>query len=114
MTKIEFEPLGENSRAAASNALRTVERDTEEAAMRMRALLPMAWLGIFGGRGVTMSLLWKRIEMGVELNFDIEGALDEPLSPNWRGCVRHNLPVGRRPRLLVPAIDRPLQQYRSD
>ena len=40
----ELERLAENSRRVARNALRTIERDTEEATGRMRALLLKAWL----------------------------------------------------------------------
>ena len=40
----ELERLAENSRRGARNALRTIERDTEEATGRMRALLLKAWL----------------------------------------------------------------------
>ena len=36
-------PAG-NSRCAERNAPRTIERDTEAATGRMRALLPRAWL----------------------------------------------------------------------
>ena len=60
LTASELERLGANSRRVASNALRTIERDTAVAIGRMRALLLNAWLrplvvglslwlGIFGG-----------------------------------------------------------------
>ncbi len=44
LTASELERLGENSRRVAKNALRTIERDTEEVAGRMRAMLLRAWL----------------------------------------------------------------------
>ena len=79
----------ENSRRAARNALRTIERDTEVAAGRMRALLLTAWpkplivglslwLGIFGGSWATMLWLWTgiqaRTETATELDFNIKEA----------------------------------------
>ena len=87
LTASEVARPAENSRRAARNAPRTIERDTEEATGRMRALLPRAWLrlltfglslwpGIFGGSWATMRLLWTRIpariETASELDFDIE------------------------------------------
>ncbi|MDE2774054.1 MAG: hypothetical protein OXI46_10175 [Gemmatimonadota bacterium] len=39
LTASELERLGENSRRVARNALSSIERDTEEATGRMRALL---------------------------------------------------------------------------
>ena len=89
LTASELERLGENSRRVARNALRTIERDTEEAAGRMRAMLLKAWLrslmvglslwlGIFGGSWATMHWLWRsiqvRIETATELDRDIEEA----------------------------------------
>ena len=64
LTANELERLGENSRRVLSNALRTIERDTEEATGRMHALLLRAWLrplvvglslwlGIFAGSWAT-------------------------------------------------------------
>ena len=85
----ELGRLGENSRRAARNALRTIERDTEEATGRMRELLVKAWLrpfvvglslwlGIFGGSWATMRWLSRsiqaRIERVAELDFDIAEA----------------------------------------
>ena len=89
LTASELGRLAENSRRVARNALRTIERDTEEASERMRALLLKAWLcplvvglslwlGIFGGSWATMHWLWtgiqSRIEMATELDLDIEEA----------------------------------------
>ncbi len=89
LTASELARLGENSRRAARNALRTIERDTEEATGRMRELLPRGWLrvlifglrlwlGIFGGSWATMRWLWTRIqariETATELDFDIREA----------------------------------------
>ncbi len=86
LTASELARLGENSRRAARNAPRTIERDTEEATGRMRELPPRAWLrlltfglslwlGIFGGSWATMRWPWTRIpariETTVELDFDI-------------------------------------------
>ena len=89
LTASELEKLGENSRRVARNALRTIERDTEEATGLMRALLLKAWvrplvvglslwLGIFGGSWGTMHWLWTRIQARIEtaalLDVDIEEA----------------------------------------
>ena len=89
LTANELERLAENSRRVARSALRSIERDTEEATGRMRALLLKAWLrplvvglslwlGIFGGSWATMHWLWtgiqSRIEMAVDLDLRIEEA----------------------------------------
>ncbi len=90
LTANELEWLGENSRRVARNALHTIERDTEEATGRMRALLllrawlrPLVvglslWLGIFGGSWATMHWLSARIQSSIEtagaLEFRIEQA----------------------------------------
>ena len=71
LTASELGRLGENSRRVARNALRTIERDTEEATGRMRELLLKAWLrplivglglwlGIFGESWATMQCLSRR------------------------------------------------------
>ena len=44
LTASELKRLAENSRRVARNALRTIERDTEEATGRMRELLAKACL----------------------------------------------------------------------
>ena len=89
LTASKLARLVENSRRAARSALRTIERDTEEATGRMRELLPRAWvrllvvglslwIGICAGSWATMRWLWtriqRRIEMAAELDFDIEEA----------------------------------------
>ena len=89
LTANELERLAENSRRVTRSALRSIERDTEEATGRMRALLLKAWLrplvvglslwlGIFGGSWATMHWLWtgiqSRIEMAVDLDLRIEEA----------------------------------------
>ena len=89
LTASELGRLAENSRRAARNALRTIERDTEEATGRMRELLMKAWLrpfvvglglwlGIFGGGWATMRWLSRsiqtRIERVAELDYDINEA----------------------------------------
>ena len=89
LTAAELERLGENSRRVARNALRTIERDTEAATGRMRALLLKAWLrplvvglslwlGICGGSWATMRWLSMRIQARIEtaaaLDLDIEEA----------------------------------------
>ena len=89
MTASELGRLAENSRRVARNALRTIERDTEEATGRMRELLMKAWLrpfvvglglwlGIFGGGWATMRWLSRsiqaRIERVAELDYDINEA----------------------------------------
>ena len=85
----ELERLGERLNAVASDALRSIERDTAEATARMRALLLKAWLrplvvglslflGISGGSWVTMHWLSASIELRIEtlaaLNVRIEQA----------------------------------------
>ena len=89
LTASELKRLGANSRRVARNALRTIERDTEEATGRMRELLLKAWLrplivglglwlGIFGGGWATMQWLSRsiqdRIEKVTELDYDIDEA----------------------------------------
>ena len=88
LTANELERLGENSRRVARNALRSIERDTEEAVGRMRELLVKAWLrplivgvglwlGIFGGSWATMQWLSRSIQDQIETlsmaNLRIEG-----------------------------------------
>ena len=89
LTASELKRLGENSRRVARNALRTIERDTEDATGRMRELLVKAWqrplivglslwLGFFGGSWATMRwLAWSiqdRIETLARANARIEEA----------------------------------------
>ena len=89
LTASELGRLGENSRRVARSALRTIERDTEEATGRMRELLLKAWLrplivglslwiGIFGGSWATMQWLSRSIQTRIEtvagLGRDIEDA----------------------------------------
>ena len=77
LTANELERLGENSRRVARNALRSIERDTEEAVGRMRELLVKAWLrplivgmalwlGIFVGSWATMQWLSRSIQNRIE------------------------------------------------
>ncbi len=77
LTANELERLGENSRRVARNALRSIERDTEEAVGRMRELLGKAWLrplivgmalwlGIFVGSWATMQWLSRSIQDRIE------------------------------------------------
>ena len=77
LTASELQKLGANSRRVASNALRTIERDTAAATGRMRALLLRAWLrplvvglslwlGICGGSWATMHWLSTRIETRIQ------------------------------------------------
>ena len=89
LTARELGRLAENSRRVARSALRTIERDTEEATGRMSKLLTKAWLrplivrmslwlGIFGGSWATMRWLamsiQDRIEIAVGLDRDIKDA----------------------------------------
>ena len=89
LTASELGRLAENSRRVARNALRTIERDTEEATGRMRELLVKAWLrpfvvglslwiGFFGGSWATMQWLSRSIQERIEtvagLGRDIEDA----------------------------------------
>ena len=82
LTASELERLAENSRRVARRALRSIERDTEEATGRMRELLAKAWqrplivglslwLGFFGGSWATMQWLSRSIRDRIE---DIEMA----------------------------------------
>ncbi len=79
-------PAG-NSRRVVTTAPRTIERDTEMASGRMRALLPRAWLrslavglslslGICAESLATMRCLWRRIQARIETaaepDFDTE------------------------------------------
>jgi hypothetical protein len=77
LTASELERLGENSRRAARSALRSIERDTEEATGRMRELLVKAWLrplivgvslwlGIFAGSWATMRWLSRSVQNRIE------------------------------------------------
>ena len=77
LTASELERLGENSRRVARNALRSIERDTEEATGKMRELLVKAWLrplivglslwlGFFGGSWATMQWLSSSIQYRIE------------------------------------------------
>ena len=104
----ELERLAENSRRVARNALRTIERDTEEATGRMRGLLLKTWLrplvvglslwmGICAGSWATMRWLARsiqaRIETAAELDFDIEEArrtLAQMEEDTW-GIVLHEI-----------------------
>ncbi len=89
LTANELRRLGKNSRRVARSALRSIERDTEEAVGRMRELLVKAWLrplivgmslwlGIFAGSWATMQWLSRsiqdRIETAAELGREIEDA----------------------------------------
>ena len=77
LTANELERLAENSRRVARSALRSIERDTEEATGRMRELLAKAWqrplfvglslwLGFFGGSWATMQWLSRSIQDRIE------------------------------------------------
>ena len=88
LTASELERLGENSRRVASNALRTIERDTALATGRMRALLLNAWLrplvvglslwlGICGGSWATMHWLSTRIETRIQTAAALDLELEE-------------------------------------
>ena len=77
LTASELKRLGENSRRVARSALRSIERDTEEATGRMRELLAKAWqrplivglslwLGFFGGSWATMRWLATSIQDRIE------------------------------------------------
>ena len=108
LTASELGRLGANSRRVARNALRTIERDTEEATGRMRELLLKTWvrplvvglslgIGICGGSWATMRWLTRsiqnRIEMAAGLDRDIEDArrtLDQLEMDTW-GIVFHEI-----------------------
>ena len=124
LTTSELKRLAESSRRAARNALSTIERDTEEATRRMRALLLKAWLrpvivglslwiGFFGGSWATTRWLagsvQARIETRAELNRDIEDArrtLAQLEVDTW-GLVFHEIEGERF--VVVPdgVLDRP-------
>ena len=108
LTTSELERLGANSRRVARNALRSIERDTEEATGRMRELLAKAWqrplivglslwLGFFGGSWATMQWLSRSIQDRIEtvsgLGRDIEDArrtLAQLEEDTW-GLVFHEI-----------------------
>ncbi len=108
LTTSELERLGANSRRVARNALRSIERDTEEATGRMRELLAKAWqrplivglslwLGFFGGSWATMRWLSRSIQDRIEtvsgLGRDIEDArrtLTQLEEDTW-GLVFHEI-----------------------
>ena len=108
LTASELERLAENSQRVARNALRTIERDTEEATGRMRELLLKTWLrplvvdlslwiGICAGSWATMHWLARsiqaRIETAAELDLDIEEArrtLAQMEVDTW-GIVLHEI-----------------------
>ncbi len=101
LTANELERLGENSRRVARSALRSIERDTEEAVGRMRELLVKAWLrplivgmalwlGIFVGSWATIQWLSTSIQNRIEerslANIRIEGAremMNEMEATTW-------------------------------
>ena len=108
LTASELGRLGENSRRVARNALRSIERDTEEATGKVRELLLKAWqrplivglslwLGFFGGSWATMRWLSRsiqnRIETRAELNRDIEDArrTQAQLEVDTWGLVFHEI-----------------------
>ncbi len=77
LTANELKRLGENSRRVARSALRSIERDTEEAVGKMRELLVKAWLrplivgmalwlGIFVGSWATMQWLSRSVQDRIE------------------------------------------------
>ena len=89
LTASELERLAENSRRVVRSALRTIERDTEQATGRMRELLLKTWLrplvvglslwiGTCAGSWATMRWLTRsiqdRIEMAAGLDRDIGDA----------------------------------------
>ena len=106
LTASELKRLAGNSRRVARNALRTIERDTEEATGRMRELLVKAWLrplivglslwlGFFDGSWATMRWLgWSihdRIETLATANARIEEAhetLAELEADTWGIALR--------------------------
>ena len=88
LTASELERLGENSQRVASNALRTIERDTAVATGRMRALLLKAWLrplvvglslwlGICGGSWATVQWLSTRIQARIQTADDLDLEIEE-------------------------------------
>ena len=73
----ELKQLGESLSAVRSDALRSIEADTAEASVRMRAMLLRAWLrplvvglslflGFSGGSWATTHWLWSSIEVRIE------------------------------------------------
>ena len=132
LTASELARLGENSRRVARSALRTIERDTEEATGRMRELLLKAWLrslivglslwlGIFGGSWATMRWMSRsiqdRIETVAAANLRIEDAremLAEIEETTWGVTLQEvngeqyvTLPVGTLVRPAFTVEGRP-------
>ena len=104
----ELEGLAENSRRVARNALRTIERDTEQATGRMRALLVKAWLrplivglslwlGIFGGSWATMRWLSRSIQA----RFEMAAGLDRDIEEARRTLAQLDPKQASRPRAAV-------------
>ncbi len=88
LTASELERLGENSRRVARNALRSIERDTEEATGKVRELLAKAWqrplivglslwLGFFGGSWATMRWLSRSIQNRIETRAELNRAIED-------------------------------------
>ena len=132
LTASELGRLAENSRRVARNALRTIERDTEEATGRMRELLLKAWLrpfvvglslwiGICGGSWATMHWFARSIQDRIETlamaNLRIESAremLAEIEETTWGVGLREvngeqyvTLPVGTPVRPAFTVDGRP-------
>ena len=120
----ELKQLGESLSAVRSDALRSIERDTEEATGRMRAVLLRAWLrplvvglslflGFSGGSWATMHWLWRSIEVRIEalatLNRQVEQArwtLDEIEKTTW-GVTLREIEGDRFVVLPVGTLDNP-------
>ena len=139
LTASELERLGENSRRVARSALRSIERDTEEATGRMRELLAKAWqrplivglslwLGFFGGSWATMQWLSRTVQDRIEtrsmVDLQIAGGremLAEIEETTWGVGLREvngeryvTLPVGT-PVLTAFTVDgRPYVELRRE
>ena len=88
LTASELRRFAENSWRVARSALRTIERDTEEATGRMRELLVKAWLrpvivglslwlGFFGGSWATMRWLATSIQVRIETRAELGRGIED-------------------------------------
>ena len=130
LTASELRQLGESSRRVASNALSTIERDTEQATGRMRELLLRAWLrplvvglslwlGICGGSWATTRWLARsiqaRIETAADLDVRIEAArqtLAQMEEDTW-GVALHEIEGERFVVLPAGTLDNPAWTVRD-
>ena len=112
LTASELERLGANSRRVASNALRTIERDTAAATGRMRALLLKAWLrplvvglslwlGICSGSWATTQWLSTRIQARIQTAAALDLEIEEQIGARPVSHSARNGAIVRDRKALV-------------